>query len=172
VTPTRTLSLPALLLPLALLAQAAGCGGGGGGGGDAGGGGDGETTCPIPAAVANPTFRADVLPMLRLTCGANSAISCHGTPGPRGHVSFSPALSPEDVYAQLVNTAPANAPAGYQRIAAGDPGHSWLLVKVTEDDPGGAGQAYGNRMPLGLPDLCAPTVQTLFDWVSQGARDE
>jgi hypothetical protein len=43
---------------------------------------------------------------------------------------------------------------------------------VTEDDPGGAGQAYGNRMPLGLPDLCAPTVETLRTWITLGAQDD
>jgi hypothetical protein len=151
-----------------------GAGGGGGGGGGSSSGGPGQTTCPIPTAVAHPTFRGDVLPMLRMTCGANSAISCHGTPSPRGHVSYAPELAAHDVWAQLVNVDPANAPAGegWKRIAAGDPDHSWLLVKVTQDDPGGAGQAYGNRMPLGLPDLCDPTVETLRNWVAQGALDE
>jgi hypothetical protein len=47
--------------------------------------------------------------------------------------------------------------------------HSWLIEKVTRDDPGGTGQAYGNRMPYGLPNLCAPTVQTLKNWITAGA---
>ncbi len=132
-----------------------------------------ETTCPIPVAVAHPTFRGHVLPMLRLTCGANSAISCHGTPSPPGKVSYAASLDASAVHAQLL-LEPANAPpgAGWRRIAPGDPARSWLLEKVTQDDPGGAGQAYGNRMPLGLPNLCAPTVETIRSWVAAGAKDD
>ncbi|MGC4001381.1 MAG: hypothetical protein QM767_29560 [Anaeromyxobacter sp.] len=134
----------------------------------------GQTTCPIPSAQDLPTFRATVLPMLQSTCGANSAISCHGTPSPRGHVSYSPALTADDIWAELVDVEPSSAPpgAGWLRIAAGDPSRSWLIEKVTQDDPGGAGQAYGNRMPLGLPDLCDPTVQTLRTWILLGAQND
>ena len=42
-------------------------------------------------------------------------------------------------------------------------------VKLSENDPGGVGQAYGNRMPLQLPNLCATTMDALTSWVSQGA---
>ncbi len=132
-----------------------------------------DTTCPIPVAVSHPTFRGDILPLLRLTCGANSAISCHGAPSPRGHVSYAASLGASEVHAQLL-AAPANAPPGteWRRIAPGDPARSWLLEKVTQDDPGGAGQAYGNRMPLGLPNLCAPTVETIRSWIAAGAKDD
>jgi hypothetical protein len=128
-------------------------------------------TCPITVAVAAPTFSGHVLPMLRSTCGANSATSCHGTPSPVGHVSFAPSLGATEVWNQLVGVDPSNAPAsaGWKRVAAGDVAHSWLIEKVTKDDPGGTGQAYGNRMPYGLPNLCAPTVQTLRNWIAAGA---
>lgn len=129
------------------------------------------TTCPIAAAVAVPTFGGDILPMLRQTCGANSATSCHGYPSPVGHVSYSPSLSAAEVWGELVNVVPANAPtgAGWLRIAPNDPAHSWLVEKVTKDDPGGAGQAYGSRMPYGLPNLCDPTVSTIVSWIQRGA---
>lgn len=133
------------------------------------------TTCPLPAAVAAPTFTGHVLPALRSSCGAgNDALSCHGDPSPAGHVSFAVRLSAHQVWSQLVGVEPANAPtgAGWKRVAAFDPAHSWLLEKVTQDDPGGAGQAAGNRMPYGLPNLCAPTVQTFRAWISQGALED
>jgi hypothetical protein len=128
-------------------------------------------TCPITVAVAAPTFSGHVLPMLRSTCGASSATSCHGTPSPVGHVSFAPSLGATEVWNQLVGVDPSNAPAGagWKRVAAGDVAHSWLIEKVTRDDPGGTGQAYGNRMPYGLPNLCAPTVQTMRNWITAGA---
>ncbi len=133
-----------------------------------------QTTCPISVAVAAPTFSGTVLPMLHTTCGANSPTSCHGYPSPVGHVSYSPSLTATDVWNELVNVVPANAPpnAGWLRIAPNDVPHSWLIEKVTKDDPGGAGQAYGNRMPLGLPDLCDATVQTLINWIDRGAPND
>jgi len=131
-------------------------------------------TCPITVAVAAPTFSGHVLPVLRSTCGSGSATSCHGTPSPVGHVSFAPALTATEVRAQLVGVDPSSAPsgAGWKRVAAGDVAHSWLIEKVTRDDPGGSGQAYGNRMPYGLPNLCAPTVQTLAAWIERGALND
>lgn len=131
-------------------------------------------TCPIPVAIAAPTFSGNVLPMLRSTCGAGSATSCHGTPSPVGHVSYAPALTATEVWSQLVGVDPSSAPlgAGWKRVAAGDVAHSWLIEKITRDDPGGTGQAFGNRMPLGLPNLCAPTVQTVKAWIERGALNE
>lgn len=131
-------------------------------------------TCPITVAVATPTFSGHVLPMLRSTCGSGSATSCHGTPSPVGHVSYAPSLTAADVWGQLVGVDPSNAPTGvgWKRVAAGDVAHSWLIEKVTKDDPGGTGHAYGNRMPYGLPNLCAPTVQTLQAWIALGAAND
>jgi hypothetical protein len=112
--------------------------------------------------------------MLRQTCGANSPTSCHGYPSPVGHVSYSPSLTATEVWSQLVNVTPSNAPpsAGWMRIAPNDLAHSWLIEKVTKDDPGGVGQAYGNRMPYGLPNLCDATVQTLENWINRGAPND
>jgi hypothetical protein len=127
------------------------------------------TTCPIAAAVAQPTFVTHVLPALRASCGSGT-VTCHGgTQGiTAGHVSYDPALAAPDVHASLVGQTPASAPAGYQLVAAGDRVHSWLLVKVTEDAPGGGG-GYGKRMPQGEAPLCAATVNTLESWIDRGA---
>ncbi len=132
------------------------------------------TTCPITVPIAAPTFGGDVLPLFRMTCGANSATSCHGSPSPVGHVSYAPELTATQVWSTLVNVVPSNAPlgAGWVRIAPNDPAHSWLVEKVTKDDPGGAGQAYGNRMPYGLPNLCDATVQTIVNWIDRGAPND
>jgi len=135
------------------------------------------TTCPIPVAVAAPTFARDVLPALRQSCGAGDAATCHGTPSPVGKVSYAPSLTAAAVLAGLKDAAPANAPAAapgggaWLRVAPGEPARSWLLAKVTQDDPGGAGQAYGNRMPLQAPNLCDATVQTLTTWIALGAPE-
>ncbi len=79
--------------------------------------------------------------------------------------------TPAQVYAQLVSVPPANAPSGqgWLRVAPGDLAHSWIIEKVTKDQPGGSG--YGTRMPQGAPNLCQPTVDTLSAWISAGALD-
>jgi hypothetical protein len=72
------------------------------------------------------------------------------------------------VYARLVGIAPASAPAGqgWFLVKSGDTAHSWLLEKVTKDNPG---PGYGTRMPQAAPVLCQPTVDTLSAWINAGA---
>jgi len=151
------------LVPLATLL--AGCGGAAGTGGP-------SATCPIATAPATPHFAADLVPALGASCGAGSS-TCHGSP-PDGHVSFATGATraAHDVWLGLVNVVPANAPAGegWLRVAPGDVAHSWLIAKITEDQPGGSG--YGARMPLGAPDLCGPTVDAFARWIAAGATDD
>jgi len=127
------------------------------------------TTCPVPVAIALPTFSGDVLPILRSSCGAGSATTCHGGAAPPGHVSWDPARTVAEVRSALVGVDPANAPPGqgWKRVAPFDVPRSWLVEKVTKDDPGGSG--YGARMPYSLPNLCDPTVQTIANWIERGA---
>jgi len=124
------------------------------------------TTCPIPVVKASPSFAVDIVPALQSSCGS-AATSCHQGPSPAGHVIYSG--TPDQVWHQLVGITPTNAPSGqgWLRVAPSDPAHSWILEKVTKDQPGGSG--YGTRMPQGAPNLCQPTVDTLSAWISAGA---
>jgi hypothetical protein len=142
------------------------------------------TTCPITAAptepggIANPTFRAHILPALQSSCGIEST-TCHGPPSggelPKGKIEWSTASgrTADDVYADIVNVAPANGPPGYMLVKASTPPDpsdlalSWLYVKVTQDLSGDDG--YGARMPFGVPNLCTATTDTLAAWITQGA---
>jgi hypothetical protein len=151
------------LVPLVLLASA--CGGGMADGSS----GVQATTCPIPTAIAAPQFRRDILPALQASCGS-LATSCHGTP-PTGHVSYATSMirTASDVHADLLK-APANAPATFpQLVVPNDVAHSWLVEKVTKDQPGGTG--YGARMPYAAPNLCDATVATIESWINLGALD-
>ncbi|HVP67925.1 MAG TPA: hypothetical protein VMT17_11740 [Anaeromyxobacteraceae bacterium] len=127
------------------------------------------TTCPIASPPAHPTFAQDILPALQQSCGArptsSQTSSCHGDVGAPSHLIFAtvPPRTAADVYADLVNATPTNAPPGYLRVAPGDPDHSWILAKITQDEPGGSG--YGARMPYGAPDLCAATIQAFRNWI-------
>jgi hypothetical protein len=122
------------------------------------------TTCPITVAKASPSFSADLVPAIQGSCGS-STTTCHGGASPTGHVSYSGTAA--QIHAELVNAAPANAPMGWVLVKPGDPAHSWIIEKVTKDQPGGSG--YGTRMPQAAPNLCQPTIDTLSAWISAGA---
>jgi hypothetical protein len=128
-----------------------------------------DRTCPIPAAIAAPTFAREILPALQQSCGSRTS-TCHGGNAPTGHIAWStdaPRTAP-DVFADLTIPPPANAPGTFAHLVTpGDPAHSWLVEKITNDQPGGSG--YGARMPSGLPDVCPPTVTTITAWIEQGA---
>jgi len=139
-----------------------------GGAEPAAGSGTPASTCPITVAPAHPTFATDILPAIQPSCGA-ATTTCHGGPTANGHVDYStpgPRTS-RNVYDDLVGVTPANAPSGYLRVAPRDASHSWIVSKVTQDQPGGSG--YGARMPLGRPNLCPATVDALLAWIADGA---
>jgi hypothetical protein len=87
---------------------------------------------------------------------------------PSGHINYfaTGSRSITDVYNDLVNVIPSNAPPGYFRIAPRDPAHSWLLVKITSDNPGGG---YGTRMPQLGANVCQTTVDNITAWINAGA---
>lgn len=131
-------------------------------------------TCPSPLdrVVANPTFAAHVLPAIQTSCGS-STVACHGGTGvPSGHIlwaTFSGRTAAQ-VRADLVDVAPSNAPAGWKRVAPGDPERSWLLEKLSRDCPGGTnGNCFGHRMPLGAPNACPELIENLRTWIRNGA---
>ena len=139
-----------------------------GGAQPASGGGALASTCPIAVAPPHPTFTTDILPAIQPSCGA-ATTTCHGGPTAYGHVDYSTSLSrtPRNVYDDLVGVKPANAPSGYLRVVPGDASHSWIVAKVSQDQPGGSG--YGTRMPLGRPNLCPPTLDAILAWIAVGA---
>jgi hypothetical protein len=162
--PRRALA-PGLALALALAA----CGPGADGPSSA------ARTCPItapPTAGAPVGFASVVLPAIQASCGVGS-VSCHGKPTagelPKGKIELyaGGTRTAAAVYADLVNQAPTNAPAGMVYVKPGDPGQSWLYSKVSEAKPGVDG--YGERMPLGAPILCDPTLEVLRGWIADGA---
>jgi hypothetical protein len=143
----------------------------GGGGSSNSGGGTPPSNCqdPLPIRLSNPRFSTDLLPMFQATCGSASS-SCHGAVTvPSGHFSWATGASrtAQDVYNDVVNVPPANSPSGYMRIKPGDVAHSWVIEKVSSDQPGGLG--YGARMPYAGVPLCQTTIDNLKTWVQNGA---
>jgi hypothetical protein len=114
----------------------------GGGGGDGGSSG-GTAGC----SGAKPAFAADVQPILQRHCGGGE---CHAVP-----------------YSFL--TMATTQCSDHRLIAkAGDPQHSYLIDKLT-------GQNLCNQtraMPPGGTALPAAEVQTIYDWICAGAKND
>ena len=161
---------PPLLSALLVLALLSGCSGGGS---SAGGGNPPVSTCqdPIPTTVAAAKFSTGLLPILQVTCGSATS-TCHGAVTvPNGHFSFatSATRTAQDVYNDLVNVVPSNAPTGqgWMRVKPSDSTKSWIVEKVSSDQPGGLG--YGARMPLQGQNLCQASIDNLKAWIQNGA---
>jgi hypothetical protein len=73
----------------------------------------------------------------------------------------------DDVYDDVVNVAPAGAPAGYLLIHPGSTSNSWVYFKVSQVPADQ--ESYGDRMPTGTDPLCTATIDTLGAWIQQGA---
>lgn len=153
-----------VVLTLSVVISTLACGGGGGGTVAAPQPTPAPTTCPITVAKASPSFATDIVPAIQSSCGS-ATTTCHGGAAPTGHVSYSGTAA--QIHLALVNVVPANAPAGWVLVKPGDPTHSWLMEKVTKDQPGGTG--YGTRMPQAAPNLCQPSLDTLSAWITSGA---
>lgn len=109
----------------------------------------GLATLPYPfLLVAGPTdaprvlYGRDVEPILKAHC-----VSCHGAKNPGGGLRL-------------------DTPAGVLKsVLKGDFAHSGLIRRVKGLDGKPA-------MPLGFPALSAANIETLQNWVAQGARTE
>ncbi len=148
-----------------LLMLLTGCGGGGS---SSGGGATPPpaTTCPLPSPITSPKFSTNIYPALQSgSCGNSQATSCHGlgvNQATGGHISYW--RTSQEVYNDLLHMTP-EAP-GYLFVTPNDPTRSWLLVKITSDNPGGG---YGTRMPQQGANVCQATVDNITSWINAGA---
>ena len=194
------LTIPLLFSLLASVAvglggSLAGCGGDStSGGGNGGGGGAGGGACGPSAdgcfdyscfkgdgpAV---TFKADVLPILRTSCGLSP--SCHNSEnGPGGQHYLGPKLSdPEPTAAQIalifeqsVGKDPV-IKAGMKIITPGDPEQSFFMHKLDSVKCAKLACAQdstcGSLMPQGSMDpMPADKRDILRRWIAQGAKND
>ena len=86
---------------------------------------------------------------------------CHAGANPPQGMSLSAGVA----YANIVNV-PSNEQPGVLRIAPGDPASSYLFQKIT-----GAPSISGAVMPLGRPPLSDEQINTIREWIEEGAED-
>jgi hypothetical protein len=87
-------------------------------------------------------------------------VRCHsGAAAPQGLQ-----LDAAHSYALLVGVPSAEQPA-LDRVKAGDPDHSYLILKLD-----GAAGIVGAQMPFGGPYLPQSTIDVIRQWISDGAQ--
>lgn len=95
----------------------------------------------------------------------NSCIGCH--PG----VNDSLDLTPERSYDDLVGIRALEDPRLY-RVVAGDPGKSFLYLKIGGEPAIFDIPAIGTRMPPGAPPIAQEDIDLVRDWILGGAKNE
>lgn len=191
--PSLVSAVTALVLGLTSVVAACGGGGGGTGGGT---GGNAPAGCfdyaSFDGTSSAVSFSADVLPILRNSCGLSS--SCHGNEsGPGGQHFYGLANSAGAMTAAQIQAIfdqsvgkPAVADPSMKTIAAGKPEQSFLLYKL-DGDPDATDvtaqlscatlkcaddKSCLSAMPEGGPQLPAATRDIIRRWIAQGAKND
>ena len=115
----------------------------------------------ISTPIANPSLSRDIQPILTATCA--SSYACHAGPTPQVGLSLEPGRS----YAHLVNV-PAALLAPLLRVAPGNPDSSALMIMLGSDSAARRGLPRMPRTSYPLPD---PVIQTIRNWITNGAPD-
>jgi hypothetical protein len=130
------------------------------------------------------SFKADVLPILRTSCGLS--ISCHGGEnGPGGQHYLGPknsdpaptAAQIDLIFAQWINQPPV-IKAGMDLIEPSDPEHSFFMHKLDGLECSKltcSGVECGKLMPPGATEKVlydAAKRDTLRRWIAQGAKND
>ena len=115
----------------------------------------------IQTVIDSPSFRNDIMPVLKYTCGSSGG--CHGGLAPqRGLHLDDDSLA----YASTVNVIAVNV--NMPRIRPFKPDSSFLFRVLSDTDTVRLG-FY--RMPLTRYSLPYETRQTIKNWILKGALD-
>lgn len=104
------------------------------------------------------SFAGQVEPIFAANC---ALAGCHSAASAQEGL----VLAPGQAFANIVNVSSSQNPA-LNRITPGNPDDSYLVMKIR-----GAAGIRGSRMPLGRPPLTAEQIQTIVDWVLEGAQN-
>jgi hypothetical protein len=110
-----------------------------------GGGGDGGSGGVAGCTTAQPKFATDVQPIFGRHCGGGE---CHA-------VSYG-----------FLTMATSECSDGRLIVKAGDPTHSYLIDKLTNHNV-----CQGRAMPPGTNGLTTAELQTIYDWICAGAKN-
>lgn len=144
----------------AALSAAAACGGSGSTGGGGGSGG-GFAPSGFSCSGAKPRYSTDVAPIFAAHCAGVEG--CHVTMHDAGQA-----------YAYLVNqdvVLDGSVCKGEIRVIPKDPEHSDVIHKITNTNMCG-GVPMPNAQGGQWEQLPAPIIQTIYDWICEGAKQD
>lgn len=113
----------------------------------------------IPVAIAHPSFSRDIQPILTETCASSTA--CHSGATPQAGLNLSPSLA----FTALVDV-PATFAPDLRRVRPSRPDSSFVLMMLGEN---AARRRGARRMPLTSLPLPAPVIETIRNWIADGA---
>jgi hypothetical protein len=152
--PTGLMALTALTI------LAAGCGGSGGGSGGGGGGGGAPPPGGDPYDPNPPSLEAS-FSSIQANVFTPACTSCHiGALAPEGLM-----LDSANSYGLLVDVESSQV-EDLLRVDPGNPDDSYLIHKLQGT------AAVGERMPLGGPPLAPAAIETIRQWILNGAIDD
>lgn len=105
------------------------------------------------------SFSGDVQPIFTANCALSG---CHAAPSPQENQN----LTAGQAYANIVNVSSMQLPT-MNRVTPGEPDSSYLVHKIqgTQVFVGGSGQ----RMPFGGNRLPQSQINTIRNWIQEGA---
>lgn len=109
--------------------------------------------------VAQPSFAADVQPILKMRCAVGG---CHTLASEQGGLALDATVS----YDELVGVPATSSGSAYLRVAPGNAADSWLIRRVRADPALRNGLT---RMPLATLPLTSNQISTIVNWIDQGA---
>jgi hypothetical protein len=134
---------------------------GSGAGGSGGSTGPGELG-PFTCSGAKPKYAADVAPLFN---GCSGGDACHALA-----TGFQ---TPESTYAYLVGNPSNGCMDGRVLAAPGDPEHSYVINKLSNHALcGGSGMPKGFGFQGVWKPRPASDVQTIYDWICTGAKND
>jgi len=147
--------LPLLGVAAVVAVSAASCGGGGGSG-------------EVGATAGQPGSTADLGEPVAYG-QVQAVFEKYGCTGCHPGVNPSLDLQKGKSYGNLVGIQALEDP-GLYRVVAGDPGRSFLYLKLGGDAPVADIPAYGTRMPPNAPPIAAADLDLVRRWILQGAK--
>lgn len=118
-----------------------------------------KVVMPPDVLVANPSFENNIQPIFSARCATSS---CHNYATHQVGLILEPGVA----YDRIVNVR-ANRRSGWKRIVPSKPDSSFLIQVLLADT---AAHPEISRMPLGRPPLTDNQINTIINWVAQGAQ--
>jgi hypothetical protein len=118
-----------------------------------------KAVMPPDVLVATPSFANDIQPIFTLRCATSS---CHSVTTHQVGMTLAAGHS----YDNIVNRQSVFRPS-WKRIVPFKPDSSFLIKVLLPDSA--TQHPEITRMPLGRPPLTSNQIQTIINWVAQGA---